>query len=308
MIEIEALTKSYGKLTAVDQLNLSVGKGELFGFLGPNGAGKTTTIQILATLLAPTSGSVRVAGFDVTREGRQARRKIGYMPDEFGLYDNLSVREYLEFFGAAYGLNRKERQRLCGEVLELVDLAGKTDERVGALSRGMHQRLGLARVLVHDPEVLLLDEPASGLDPRSRIEMREILKELRDMGKTLLISSHILPELAGVCTSLAIIQSGRLVAHGSVNDLLGQAGAGSIVRARVEGDLQQLNGRLESIADVRKIALEEDAVAVHFATLAPDAGAVAEAIIASGLRLVELGTERSNLEDAYMRLTETESA
>ena len=202
MIETLHLSKLYGDFQALRGLNLKIEAGEFFGFIGPNGAGKTTTIHILATLLQPTSGTARVAGLDVDLNGRAVRRAIGYMPDFFGVYPNLRVWEYLEFFAAAYEVPRSRRKAILADVLDLTDLASKHDALVGSLSRGMQQRLGLARVLIHDPDVLLLDEPASGLDPRARLEMREILRELQSMGKTILLSSHILSELAEVCTSI----------------------------------------------------------------------------------------------------------
>src|SRR5690606_14364145 len=216
MIEIKNLTKRYGTFTALDALTLTIERGTVFGFVGPNGAGKTTTFSILATLIPPTAGDALIDGFSVVRDAKQVRQRIGYMPDFFGVYDQFKTREYLDFYGASYGIPARERERLIPQLLELVRLSDKIDTYVDLLSRGMKQRLCLARSLIHDPEVLILDEPASGLDPRARIEMREIIKELKNMGKTILISSHILPELSVMCDELCIIDRGKLITHDSV--------------------------------------------------------------------------------------------
>jgi ABC-2 type transport system ATP-binding protein len=304
MIETRELTKTYGKLTALDRLTLTVERGELFGFLGPNGAGKTTTIQILATLLKPTSGTAVIADLDVTRAGREVRRRIGYMPDSFGVYEGLTVREYLEFFAAAYDVPPNQRERTLSDVLELTDLGTKRDEMVGGLSRGMQQRLGLARVLIHDPEVLLLDEPASGLDPRARIEVREIFRELQSMGKTTLISSHILSEIAGICTSLGIIQQGRLVASGPIQQVLAEAGVGNVVRVWIDGDAEagaSVLGELTGVARVE--ALEDGEIRAHMTDGVEAAHEVAALLVTRGLRLRRLESEATQIEEAYMRLT-----
>src|SRR4051794_2380255 len=212
----------YGELFAVKELELDLQKGDVFGFIGPNGAGKTTTMRILATLLNPTWGEAYVCGHSIYTGARDIRRLVGYMPDFFGVYDDMKVIEYLEFFAAAYRIKGAARRKVCDEVLELVDLGYKREALVTSLSRGMTQRLGLARVLLHDPQVLLLDEPASGLDPRARIEIRGLLKELRKMGKTILVSSHILPELADICNKIGIIERGKLLYDGDVNDAIRQ--------------------------------------------------------------------------------------
>ena len=209
MIRCVGLTKWYGSFLALDGLDLTLDKGDLFGFIGPNGAGKTTTMKILATLLLPTEGEAFVGSYDVVRQPDEVRHMVGYMPDFFGTYAEMRVSEYLAFFAAAYRVPSGERNKVVSELLELVELSHKAEEVVGALSRGMQQRLGLARALVHDPQVLILDEPASGLDPRARVEMREILKQLRSMGKTILLSSHILPELADVCNRIGVISGVR---------------------------------------------------------------------------------------------------
>src|SRR4029079_9860756 len=210
MIETRDLTKKYDELFAVKSLSIKLDKGDLFGFIGPNGAGKTTTMRILATLLNPTWGEAYVGGHSIYTQPKEIRRMIGYMPDFFGVYDDMKVIEYLDFFAAAYRIRGPKRRQICEEVLELGALGYQTAALVTSLSRGMTQRLGLARVLLHDPQVLLLDEPASGLDPRARIEMKELLNTLRGMGKTILISSHILPELAEICNKIGIIERGKL--------------------------------------------------------------------------------------------------
>src|SRR6185369_16884468 len=222
MIETRDLTKKYGELFAVKSLNLKLDKGDVFGFIGPNGAGKTTTMRILATLLNPTYGEAYVCGYSIYTKPKEIRRVIGYMPDFFGVYDDMKVIEYLEFFAAAYRIKGAARRKICDEVLELVDLGYKREAFVTSLSRGMTQRLGLARVLLHDPQVLLLDEPASVLEPRARIEIRGLLKELRNMGKTIMVSSHILPELADICNKIGIIERGELLVNSDVADVMRQ--------------------------------------------------------------------------------------
>ena len=219
MLRIDKLTKNYGEFPALKGLSLEVPDGALHGFVGPNGAGKTTTMRILATLMSPTSGTAYVDGTDVTREGQKARKLVGYMPDFFGVYDSLTCREYLDFYARCYRIGAAERKRMGSQLLELVQLQDKENEYVDALSRGMKQRLCLARSLIHDPKLLILDEPASGMDPRARAEMKGILRTLREMGKTVLISSHILPELSEMCDSLTILDHGELVFSGTVDEL-----------------------------------------------------------------------------------------
>jgi len=235
VIELSNITKRYGSLTAVDDLSLEIGPGEVFGFIGPNGAGKSTTMKILACLLTPDSGVARVSGFDVLRDGDRIRTMLGYMPDFLGVYDDLTVDEYLQFFAAAFRVPRAKRRSVIDGVLELTDLRPKRDAMVSSLSRGMQQRLGVARVLVHDPKVLLLDEPASGLDPRARIEMRELLAELGRMGKVLMVSSHILSELAELCTSIGIIERGKLLYSGTIQDAYDRVRGGERIAVTLEG-------------------------------------------------------------------------
>src|SRR5580765_7621220 len=220
MIETRDLTKMYGDLYALNRLTLKLEKGDVYGFIGPNGAGKTTTMRILATLLNPTWGEASVCGYSIYNGSKEIRRSIGYMPDFFGVYDDMKVTEYLEFFAAAYRITGPDRRKKVDQVLDLVDLGYKRDALVTSLSRGMTQRLGLARVLLHEPQVLLLDEPASGLDPRARIEMRKLIKKLRGMNKTIMVSSHILPELADICNKIGIIERGRLIFNGTVDEAI----------------------------------------------------------------------------------------
>src|SRR6201747_1640198 len=233
MIETHDLTKMYGDLYALNRLTLTLQQGDVYGFIGPNGAGKTTTMRILATLLNPTWGEATVCGYSIYTGAKDIRRAIGYMPDFFGVYDDMKVIEYLEFFAAAYRIKGPARKKICEEVLELVDLTYKRDALVTSLSRGMTQRLGLARVLLHDPQVLLLDEPASGLDPRARLEIRALLKELRSMGKTIMVSSHILPELADICNKIGIIEQGELIVNADVEQVMKQVRQQTILNVSV---------------------------------------------------------------------------
>ncbi|MGP0062799.1 MAG: ABC transporter ATP-binding protein, partial [Isosphaeraceae bacterium] len=233
MIEVIHFTKNYGDFIAVDDLSFTIGQGEIFGFIGPNGAGKSTTIRFLATLLRPTHGEGRVAGHSVTADPMAVRRVIGFMPDDFGVYDGMKVWEFLDFFAVAYEIPRSYRKKIIGEVLDLLDLTHKRDDYVNGLSKGMKQRLCLAKTLVHDPPVLILDEPASGLDPRARLEMKALLNELRQMGKTILISSHILSELADFCTSIGIIERGKMLAAGNIQEIQAQIRSHRVLKVRI---------------------------------------------------------------------------
>jgi ABC-2 type transport system ATP-binding protein len=309
MIEIRGLTKRYGKLTAVDNLWLTVERGDALGFIGPNGAGKTTTITMLATILKPDAGTALVNGHDVLQEPEAVRAAVGYMPDFFGVYDDMQVWEYLDFFAAAHRVPRRQRAGLIGDVLELTDLADKRDQSVNALSRGMTQRLCLAKTLVHDPEVLLLDEPASGLDPRARIEVRELLRELCKMDKTILISSHILPELAGLCNKIAIIEQGRLVTAGTVDAISAQLAGGRrlVIRLcdRLEEARQFLSG-LPRVADVTCDYSQSPGDGVIQAVYQGEAGEqheVVTALVNGGFKVVSFVEEATDLESIYMRAT-----
>ena len=264
MIEILHFTKIYGNFIAVDGLSLTIPQGEIFGFIGPNGAGKTTTLRFLATLLQPTRGTAIIAGHDVVRDPDGVRRAIGYMPDEYGVYDGMRVWEFLDFFGAAYGLPRARRRAIIADLLVLLDLQVKRDAMVQSLSRGMRQRLCLAKCLVHDPPVLILDEPASGLDPRARIELKELLRELRNMGKTILISSHILSELADSCTSIGIIERGHLLASGPVRDILAEMREARLVEMEVIAGAELAERLLRSAPGVRDIRRSGQTLAFEF--------------------------------------------
>src|SRR3984957_3902417 len=262
VIKTVNLTKRYGTLVALSNLNLEINEGDCFGFIGPNGAGKTTTIKILATLLQPTWGEARVCDYVVGYQSRSIRPLIGYVPDYFGAYEDMVVQEYLEFFAAAYNINGAQRTKIVNDVLELTDLGYKKDSLVDGLSRGMKQRLSIARVLVHDPKVLLLDEPAGNLDPRARIEMRELLKELRRMGKTIVISSHILPELADLCNTVGIIERGELLYSGPVADIVRRAKVGMILHVGVVKGQEQAAALLSQQAEIETVTANNGFVRV----------------------------------------------
>ncbi len=304
MIKTTNLTKQYGSLTALDNLNLEIDQGDCFGFIGPNGAGKTTTIKILATLLRPTWGEAKIDGLSVGPvHAREVRSVIGYVPDYFGAYEDMVVREYLEFFAAAYHIHGKKRSRVIGDVLELTDLGYKQDAEVNSLSRGMQQRLSLARVLLHDPKVLLLDEPASGLDPRARIEIRELLKELHRMGKTILISSHILLELADLCDNVGIIERGKLAFVGTVGEILDKARVGTILHVAVSARQAEAVTLITGLDGVSAAEPKDGRIRVTLAPEKGDASMIAQRLVADGFSLTRLEEEKVDLETAFMRLT-----
>jgi len=304
MIETVNLTKRYGELMALKNLNLRIESGQCFGFIGPNGAGKTTTIKILATLLRPTWGEARIDGLSVGPvNARQVRRLIGYVPDYFGAYDDMVVREYLEFFAASYQIHGRERDRVIEDVLGLTDLAEKIDADVNGLSRGMKQRLSVARVLLHDPKVLLLDEPASGLDPRARIEMRELLKELHRMGKTILISSHILLELADLVDTVGVIEQGELAFVGSVAQIMEQAKVGGVLHVGLVDRFETAAALLAEVPGVASAEVEEGGVRVALEAGTGEVAEIAERLVTAGYRLNRLEQDKANLETAFMRLT-----
>jgi len=306
MIETRDLTKMYGELYALNRLNLKLDQGDVYGFIGPNGAGKTTTMRILATLLNPSWGEATVCGYSIYNSSRDIRKLIGYMPDFFGVYDDMKVSEYLEFFAAAYRIQGLDRKKKCDEVLELVDLGYKRDALVTSLSRGMTQRLGLARVLLHDPMVLLLDEPASGLDPRARIDMRALLKRLRSMGKTILVSSHILPELADICNKIGIIERGQLLFDGDVETAIKQVRQNTVIHVGVEiNRLKEVSGFLKAMEGVFSIEERDntDYLRVTLAHDFKDGSFIAEALVRAGYKLKTLHEEEVNLEDVFMGIT-----
>jgi len=322
MIETINLTKRYGEFVALNNLNLAIEEGDCFGFIGPNGAGKTTTIKILATLLKPSSGQAMIDGLTVGYQNRQIRPVIGYVPDFMGAYEDMVVTEYLEFFAAAYNIHGDQRKRVVSDVLELTDLGYKATAEVNSLSRGMQQRLSVARVLLHDPKVLLMDEPASGLDPRARIEIRELLKELKRMGKTILISSHILHELAELCNTVGIIERGDLVFQGTVDDVVRKARMGRVFHVAVSDRSEEAASLLKQTPGVAKVSMASESrpvgsvghakgngaeQSVMHVTLAEDAAVAASDIpnrlINAGFRLTQFSEESVNLETAFMRLT-----
>jgi len=305
MIEIRDLTKRYGSFTALDHLNLTLEEGVVFGFVGANGAGKSTTFSILATLLSPTSGDALINGKSVIKEPKEVRKQIGYMPDFFGVYDQLKVDEYLDFYGASYGIGAAERKVLIPQLLELVNLTSKRYEYVDLLSRGMKQRLCLARALIHDPKVLILDEPASGLDPRARVEMRDILRNLKSMGKTILISSHILPELAEMCDEIGVIDNGKLIAHGNVSSIQAQLQGEKRIVIKVTDRVNEVRAFLEEDPLISSIDVIDNRMEIAFNYRGTDADQVAllkKAMLAN-LPIYALSEEEKDLEDVFMAIT-----
>jgi ABC-2 type transport system ATP-binding protein len=306
-VQTFGLTRMYGSIAAVYQLDMTVHKGDLFGFIGSNGAGKTTTLRILATFLAPSAGTASILGHDVVREADAVRHVIGYMPDFFGVYKDMEVTEYLDFFGACYKIPTAQREKTVNDVLELVGLTEKKGSLIGALSRGMQQRLGLARVLIHDPQLLLLDEPASGLDPRARIEMMAILQELQRLGKTIIISSHILSELQTLCNRVGIIEKGRLIYSGPVQGVRDQVSQGRVMWARVSTDLAQAIDLLKARKEIAEVSAVDSEIKVTLAGPDIEHSIVAEILVRGGAKLVELREDEVGLEEVFMRVTRGET-
>ena len=303
MIKIQNLTKAYGNLHAINNLTLELNQGDLFGYIGPNGSGKTTTMRILATLLQPTWGEAYVGGYSIYTHPKEIRRLIGFMPDFFGVYDDMKVIEYLEFFAAAYRIRGSKRRKVCNDVLDLVELGYKRDAFVTSLSRGMTQRLGLARVLLHDPQVLLLDEPASGLDPRARIEIRTLLKELGKTGKTIMVSSHILPELADICNKVGIIERGELLECAEVSELMRRVRQQPVLLVGVAGDLEVAARLLEQHPQVEKVHVQAAQIQVSMKVGTTDFSDLPTLLVQNGHKLTMFKEEELNLETAFMRLT-----
>ncbi len=304
MIEVTHFTKRYGDFLAVDDLNLSIGDGEIFGFIGPNGAGKSTTIRFLATLLRPTEGEGRVQGHSVVDDPMAVRRVIGFMPDDFGVYDGMKVWEFLDFFAVAYQIPRAQRRSIIGQVLELLDLTAKHDDYVNGLSKGMKQRLCLAKTLVHDPPVLILDEPASGLDPRARLEMKALLTELKGMGKTILVSSHILSELADFCTSIGIIERGRLLVAGSIQDIQRQLRAHRVLKVRVLDDTtERAESLLRGQPGIRAVESFDHSVTAEFHGQDGDLAQLLARLVAGGVAVHSFAEEDLSLEEVFMMIT-----
>jgi ABC-2 type transport system ATP-binding protein len=303
MIKTQDLTKAYGEHYALKDLTLELNEGDLFGFIGPNGSGKTTTMRILATLLQPTWGEASVCGYSIYTQPKEIRRLIGFMPDFFGVYDDMKVIEYLEFFAAAYRIKGSARKKICNEVLERVDLGYKREELVTSLSRGMTQRLGLARVLMHDPKVLILDEPASGLDPRARIEIRTLLKDLRKTGKTIMVSSHILPELSDVCNKVGMIERGTLLVSGNVAEVMKLVRPRTVLQVGVQGNLDSAGKSLEQSKLVEKIEVHSGHLLVTLCEGAADYTELPALLVQSGHKLTLFKEDEINLETAFMALT-----
>jgi len=294
-------------MIALNALNLTVNRGDLFGFIGSNGAGKTTTLRILATFLAPSSGTAQVLGHDVVRDADAVRHVIGYMPDFFGVYKDMEVTEYLDFFGACYKIPSAQREKTVNDVLELVGLSEKKGALIGALSRGMQQRLGLARVLIHDPQVLLLDEPASGLDPRARIEMMAILQELQRLGKTIIISSHILSELETLCNRVAIIEKGKLIYTGPVQGVRDQMATGRVFWVRVLGDEARAAELLKARSEVSNVEQVEGRLKITLNDHETDPGCIAETLVHGAVKLIGLEEDELGLEEVFLRVTRGET-
>src|SRR5688500_434393 len=306
-IQTIGLTRYYGQMAALTSLDLVVNRGDLFGFIGSVGAGKSTTLLILATLLARSARTAQSLGHDVVTDADAVRHIIGYMPDFFGVYKDMEVTEYLDFFGACYKIPTAQRERTVNDVLELVGLTEKKGAIIGALSRGMQQRLGLARVLIHDPQVLLLDEPASGLDPRARIEMMAILQELQRMGKTIIISSHILSELQTLCNRVAIIEKGKLIYSGPVQGVRDQMAAGRVVWVRVRSDQEKAIELLKARSEVTEAVASDGQIKVTLVDHEADHSIVAETLVNGGARVLEVREDELGLEEVFLRVTRGET-
>jgi ABC-2 type transport system ATP-binding protein len=303
MIELIDFGKDYGDFTAVERLNLEIDAGEMFGFIGPNGAGKSTTMRFLATLLKASRGEGIVNGYSVTRDPMKVRQSVGYMPDSFGVYDGMKVWEFLDFFAVAYSIPRVQRKRVIDDVLELLDLAHKREDFVNGLSRGMKQRLCLAKTLVHDPPVLILDEPASGLDPRARVEVKALLKELRRMGKTILISSHILTELADCCTSIGIIERGQLLMYGPIGDVYRRIRGNRIVVVKFVREMEQGVSILRSSPYTRDVQVEDHTATVELEADDTGVAELLDQLIHQGVGIRSFGEKEPTLEDVFMLVT-----
>ncbi len=308
VVDVRNLWVRYGKMAAVKGIELQIPQGEVFGFIGPNGAGKSSTIKVLATLQRSFEGTARVNGVDVRVDPTAVREQMGYVPDFFGVYEDLTAREYLHFFAAAYRIERGKRESIVNDVLELTDLTNKIDAQVDTLSRGMKQRLSLARVLLHDPELLLLDEPTSGLDPRARIEVRELLKALTEMGKTILISSHILHELAHLCTRIGIIEAGEMVAQGSMNDIYRQLSLLRVVHVQLANRSPELLERLREIDGVSSIEEQVDRIAIQLHEEQVSIEDLHDALMEQGARIRMFQPEAMDMETAFMKLTQGKTA
>jgi ABC-2 type transport system ATP-binding protein len=306
LISVENLTKRYGGQAALDQVSFEVPEREIFGFVGPNGAGKTTTLRILAALLEPTDGQAFIEGADVTKQPDKIHTRVGYMPDFFGVYDQLTVGEYLDFYAACYRQPKERRKKIIDDLLALIGLSDRKNQAVDTLSRGLKQRVCLARALVHDPVVLLLDEPASGLDPRARVEMREILKELQRMGKTIIISSHILPELTELCTMIGIIDHGHMRAAGLVGDVIKQLSAARRIRITVLGEREAAAATLTPLPSIRNVEMINGGLEAEYEGDESTAADILLALTTAGIRVSNFSQVDGGLEDAFMKATSEE--
>ena len=304
MIKVEGLKKTYGKMEALKGVSFEIEQGSIFGFVGPNGAGKSTTLKILATLMAPTEGKAFIDGVDVIKYPKKVRALMGYMPDFFGVYERIKVTEYLDFYASCYRVAERKRRSIIADLLELTDLSFKADAYVDSLSRGMKQRLCLARSLVHDPKVLLLDEPASGLDPRARVEMRELLRELKNMGKSIIISSHILPELAELCTEVGIIEGGELIAVGSVDDITAQLQQEKLIQVKVQEKIEAARAIVEENPWVVAVNETADGVLqVRFSGNGEEQQKLLRALVLAELPVLSFAESSNSLEDLFMQIT-----
>lgn len=310
MVEIEELTKRYGRFLALDHVNFHINKGDIFGFVGPNGAGKTTTMRIMCGLIKATSGNVVIDGVNVLKRPAEVKRLIGYVPDFFGVYDNLKVMEYMEFYGSMYGMRKADVVDASERLLELVNLQDKHEAFVDSLSRGMKQRLCVARSLIHDPEFLILDEPGSGLDPRSRVDMWNLLKRLSAMGKTIMISSHILPELSEMCDSIGVLDHGRMVASGNVDEILDHSDAVSPVRIKgymlgmsAETSMDRISVIIKERFDVDRIIVRDDEIFVYYTGSRERDSELLRSLVDNGVHIHQFYRDRGDLESLFLEIT-----
>ena len=304
MLSIKGLEKTYGDFKALNGLDLTINKGEIFGFIGPNGAGKSTTMKIVSGLLTPDSGEVYVDGIDAIKRNKELKEKIGYMPDFFGVYDNLKAIEYLEFYGSIYGLSYSEGKKIGMDLLELVNLKDKSESYVDGLSRGMKQRLCLARCLMHNPKLLILDEPASGMDPRARFEMKNILKNLREMDKTIIVSSHILSELGEICTNIGIIERGKMVCQGTVEEIMEEAKGNNPLFITVIDGVEEAIKVLKEIPNIGKVTFDKNKITASLNGDEAKAAEVLRTLINRNIKVTSFNKSEGNLEDLFIKLTE----